>query len=48
MTKKLLLILLMLFTAGSLQAQTVSLSALLDEMVDRYSVTQIPDPAFSS
>ncbi|MDR1268304.1 MAG: DUF2961 domain-containing protein, partial [Planctomycetaceae bacterium] len=35
-----------LFFAVSLQAQTVSLSSLLDEMVDRDSVTRFPDPAF--
>jgi hypothetical protein len=46
MTKKLMLILLVLFTAVSLQAQTISLSTLLDEMVDRDSVTRFPDPAF--
>ncbi|MDR2116371.1 MAG: DUF2961 domain-containing protein [Planctomycetaceae bacterium] len=46
MTKKLLLILFVLFSAVSLQAQTVSLSSLLDEMVDRDSVTRFPDPAF--
>ncbi|MDR2438315.1 MAG: DUF2961 domain-containing protein [Planctomycetaceae bacterium] len=47
MTKKLVLILFVLFSAVSLQAQTVSLSSLLDEMVDRDSVTRFPDPAFT-
>jgi hypothetical protein len=46
MTKKLMFILLALFSVVSLQAQTVSLSSLLDEMVDRDSVTRFPDPAF--
>ncbi|MDR2706738.1 MAG: DUF2961 domain-containing protein [Planctomycetaceae bacterium] len=46
MTKKLMFLLLVLFSVVSLQAQTVSLSTLLDEMVDRDSVTRFPDPVF--
>jgi hypothetical protein len=47
MAKKLMLILFVLFFTVSAQAQTVSLSTLLDEMVDRDSVTRFPDPAFT-
>jgi hypothetical protein len=53
MTKKLLpilsvlhAILFLLYVGVSLQAETISLSTLLDEMVDRNTVTRFPDPAF--
>jgi hypothetical protein len=41
-----MLILFVLFTTISLLAQTVSLSSMLDEMVDRNFVTRFPDPVF--
>ncbi len=46
MLKNLCFLLLFLLVAAPLSAKTVSLSTLLDEMVDRDAVTRFPDPAF--
>jgi len=46
MLKRFCFVLLSLFVAVPLLAQPVSLSSLLDEMVDRDAVTRFPDPAF--
>ena len=46
MLKKLCVPLLFFFLAVPLQAKTVSLSSLLDEMIDRDALTRFPDPAY--
>ena len=46
MLKKLCLVLFFLFVAAPLFAKPVSLSSLLDEMIDRDAITRFPDPAY--
>jgi len=46
MSKKFCFVLLFLLVTAPLSAATVSLSSLLDEMVDRDALTRFPDPAY--
>ena len=45
--KKLSFLLSFLFLYAPLSAQTITLSTLLDEMIDRDAVTRFPDPAYT-
>jgi len=44
--RKTLCLILFLFIAAPLSAQTITLSTLLDEMIDRDALTRFPDPAY--
>ena len=46
MLKNYCLVLLFLFVTTPLSAATISLSTLLDEMIDRDAITKFPDPAY--
>ena len=47
MLKKLCFSLLFFFVAVPLSAKTISLSTLLDEMIDRDTITRFPEPAYT-
>jgi len=46
MLKKLCFTFLCTFVALPLSAETVTLSTLLDEMIDRDAITRFPEPAY--